>query len=55
MKYFFCYSEPLMKFLKLNDEKYITQAKHCKTDKIFWLFEGSNKLNELLTLWNNQK
>lgn len=54
-KYFFCYSENVMKFLKSNGIKYITEAKHVKTDKIFWLYEGTKELNELLDIWNNKK
>lgn len=41
-----------MKEFKKNDIKYITEAKHIKTDKIFWLYENSKLLNEVLNKWN---
>ena len=55
MKYFFCYSEPLMKFLKLNNIRYITGAKHIETNKVFWLYEGNDKLNEFINIYKKDK
>lgn len=54
-KYFFCYSENLMKKLKSEGIRYITEAKHVKTDKIFWLYESDNKINGILECWNRCK
>ncbi len=55
MKYFFCYSEPLMKFLKINNQRYITGARHIDTNKMFWLYESSIRLNELIDIYKQQK
>ena len=55
MKYFFCYSETLMKFLKTNGQRYITGAKHIDTNKMFWLYESSIQLNYLIDIYKQHK
>lgn len=54
-KYFYCYSKPLKDFLVKNDEIYIIKAVHERTKKKYWLFEGTNTLNKLLTEWRLRK
>lgn len=54
-KYFYCYSKPLKDFLLGNDLRYIIKSVHEKTNKKYWLFEGTEQLNQLLTEWRLRK
>lgn len=54
-KPFFCYSYPLKEFFKNNGLSYITAATNHSTNKTYWLFEGSEKLNMLLQEWRLNK
>ena len=53
--YFYCYSKPLKDFLLENGERFITKSIHEKTKKKYWSFEGTEKLNNLLTEWKLRK
>ena len=50
-KYFYCYSWPLKEFLINNGESSVVAGIHPKTNKKYWVFEGTEKLNNLLTEW----
>lgn len=50
-KLFYCYSNPLKQFLIENGERFITKSIHEKTNKKYWVFIGTEKLNSLLTKW----
>lgn len=50
-KYFYCYSKPLKDFFLKKGLSYITKSFHEKTHKKYWLFEGTEQLNTLLTEW----
>lgn len=54
-RYFYCYSKPLKDFLLSNGERYVIKSIHEKTKKKYWLFEGTEKLNELLAEWRLRK
>ena len=54
-KYFYCYSKPLKEFLLNSGERFINKSVHEKTKKKYWLFEGTDKLNSLLTEWRLRK
>ena len=54
-RYFYCYSWTLKEFLLGNGEKSIVAGIHPKTNKRYWVFEGSEKLNSLLTEWKLRK
>jgi hypothetical protein len=54
-RYFYCYSYPLKEFLICNGQISIVAGKHPRTDKKYWVFEGTKKLNNLLTEWNLRK
>ena len=54
-RYFYCYSYPLKEFLVNNGLKFITAAVNQATNKRYWLFEGTDKLNKLLTEWRLNK
>lgn len=54
-KYFYCYSYPLKEFFKKNGLRYIAAAQNRTTNKKYWLFEESEKLNMLLQEWRLNK
>ncbi|MDT3429189.1 hypothetical protein J2Z22_004789 [Paenibacillus forsythiae] len=48
-EYFFCYSVPLFKFLKMDKGiSFICYALHDKTHKPFWMFEKNDELKTAL-------
>lgn len=51
---FYCYSYQLTKFLQMNHYKYIGRYQN-KVCKWVWIFERTEELNEILTLWNDYK
>ena len=50
-KYFYCYSWPLKEFLIKNGQASIVSGRHPITNKKYWVFDGTDKLNALLTKW----
>ncbi|MDP4132745.1 MAG: DUF5659 domain-containing protein [Bacillota bacterium] len=54
-KYYKCYSIKLNEFLKSNNLKTIKEVRNPKTDKIAFIYEKTNQLDELLTIWTNNK
>lgn len=54
-KYFYCYSYNLKTFLLENGHRFITSSVNPKTNKKFWIFEGTNELNHLLDVWKNRE
>lgn len=54
-RYFYCYSYNLKCFLLENDQRFITSSINKNTNKKFWVFEGTDELNELLECWKNRK
>lgn len=53
--YFFCYSTNLHEFLRYEKGiKFICQAKHIATDKVFWLFERTEELKLAISEYNEQ-
>lgn len=54
-QYFYCYSWPLKEFLISNGQISIVSGKHPSTNKKYWVFEGTERLNTLLTEWRNRK
>lgn len=50
-RYFYCYSYNLKCFLIENGQRFITSSINKKTNKKFWVFEGTTELNELLSIW----
>jgi len=52
--YFFCYNPKLAQFLRHEKNiEYITKAKHTNTDKLFYLFERSQKLSDGIEEYQN--
>ena len=54
-KYFYCYSWPLKEFLIINGQTSIVSGMHPITNKKYWVFEGTEELNILLTKWKLRK
>lgn len=48
-----CYSINLMKFLEINNIRYLLIAKDIKSNKVFYLFEQTNEFYQLLHEWEN--
>lgn len=54
-EFFYCYSWPLKEFLINNGQNSVVAGMHPKTNKKYWVFEGTEKLNSLLTEWKLRK
>ena len=54
-KLFDCYRWPLKEFLINNGQNSVVAGMHPKTNKKYWVFEGTEKLNSLLTEWKLRK
>lgn len=54
-KYFYCYSIKMKNFLKENGLEFINKSINLKTNKPYFLFEKSKKLDELILMWNSTK
>ena len=54
-KYFYCYSYPLKEFLLSNGQVSIVSGIHPRTKKKYWVFVGTEQLNNLLTEWKLRK
>ena len=54
-RYFYCYSYPLKEFLLSNGQASIVAGIHPKTHKKYWVFNGTEQLNNLLTEWKLRK
>lgn len=54
-RYFYCYSYPLKEFLLSNGQVSIVAGIHPKTHKKYWVFNGTEQLNNLLTEWKLRK
>lgn len=54
-RYFYCYSYPLKEFLLYNGQVSIVAGIHPKTHKKYWVFNGTEQLNNLLTEWKLRK
>lgn len=54
-RYFYCYSYNLKCFLLESGQRFITSSVNKNTNKKFWVFEGTDELNELLECWKNRK
>ena len=54
-RYFYCYSYPLKEFFVKHGLLYISVAINQSTNKRYWLFEGTEKLNILLNEWRSNR
>lgn len=50
-----CYSIPQRNYLKENGLRWIIGGKSFSTDKPFWVYENTEKLNALLKKWSNKE
>lgn len=53
--YFYCYSYRLMYFIKSSGINYIKYDFNPKNNLKFFVFERTEKLDKVLTEWNNLK
>jgi hypothetical protein len=54
-KYFYCYSWNLKNFFLDNNIPMVMYSKNPTTNKMFWVFENSSTITELLTIWRSRK
>ena len=54
-RYFYCYSTFLKNYFLENGLRFICQGVHKKTHKSYWVFEGTDTLNELLDKWRKAR
>lgn len=54
-KYYYCYSYPQKKYLMDNGEYVIVKGINPNSQKRYWVFERSDKLNNLLTEWKTRR
>lgn len=51
--FFYCYDEGLTSYLIRKGFRYITKARHYRTNKLFSLFILTDELNHYINEWNN--
>jgi hypothetical protein len=51
-EFFYAYDIGLITYLRKKGFRYITKAKHIKTDKIFAVFLVNDELSEHIRKWN---
>lgn len=49
-----CYDNKQKEFFNKNGLQDILTGRHIKTGKRFWVFERTEKLNEVLKRWNQK-
>jgi hypothetical protein len=52
IEFFYAYDLGLINYLRRKGVRYITKAKHIKTDNIFAIFIKSDELNKHVERWN---
>jgi len=52
---FYCYSKPLKNMLIESGCNCIADSIHSRTKKTFWIFNGTEKLNDILTIWRSRR
>ena len=53
--YFYCYSPRLKSRLLDEGERFICVGINEKSGRKFWLFETTDKLNDVLNTWRREK
>jgi len=51
MKFFKCYSINLLRFIKINNIRYLSKFVNKTTNKTAWVFELNDELSNILTTW----
>lgn len=52
--FFFCYNPSLMSYLLEQGLRFITCARHERTNDKFWMFQQSEKLTDALKEYKNK-
>lgn len=55
MDYFYCYSNRLFHFIKSFDVDYISIGTNKNTQKKYYIFEKSKRLDKIISLYNEVK
>lgn len=55
MKIFYCYSRNLRDYFTKHDIKYLNTNINPSTNKRYWMYEGTEQLNNLLKTWRTNK
>ncbi len=53
--YFYCYSKRMYHFIKVFDVHYISVGVNKNTQKKYYVFPKSEKLDKIITLYNTVK
>jgi len=52
---FYCYSNKMKNFIKSMGIDYIKKDVHPATNRVYFVFQKSNELDENIQLWNKVK
>ena len=55
MKIFYCYSRNLRDYFAKQDIRYLNTNINPSTNKRYWMYEGTEQLNNLLKTWRTEK
>jgi hypothetical protein len=55
LKIFYCYSPNLKSALVNKGINYLHKGINDRTNKTFWVFEGTQALNNFLDIWSSKK
>jgi hypothetical protein len=55
MRIFYCYSRNLKNYFKRHDVRYLNSNINTSTNKRYWMYEGTEELNNLLKQWRVRK
>jgi len=53
--YFYCYSNRMKNFIKSMGIDYIKKEIHPKTNRVYFIFKKSSRLDQIIQLWNSIK
>ena len=53
-EYYKCYSIPLKRFLDVNMIEWISKGGNPVTNKVFYIYEMTPELSDLLTIWSER-
>lgn len=52
-RYYYCYSKPLDNFIRKHGIKPFNRGIHARTNKVYYMYEMTDELSEVLTTWTN--
>ena len=54
-EYYKCFSLNLKRFIAVHGIRHISKGIHPETNKVFFIYEMTPELSEILTTWTNNK